>query len=124
MSHPGQDRPEAADDVEEWISLPILVLILAFAFFLVTVFQTQRRNVRPWKANPLVMLLADVDEELRHQSAVSGGLEKVKGLSNSVAKARLGLHWPVAGGLLFTSGAHRDENASKRNVTNMTEQHD
>ena len=78
--------------------------------------------MRPWKANPLVMLPADVDEDVRQQSVVTGGLDNVKGLSDSVARATLGLRWPIGDGLLFTTGTRRGEVVSKRNTTDITEQ--
>ena len=66
-----QDRLEAADNTEEWISLPILEPILAFAFSVVTVFQLPTRNVRPWRANSLVVLLAKMNKATRQQSLLT-----------------------------------------------------
>ena len=52
------------------------------------------------------MLLANVDKELRQQLVVGGALDRVNGLSGSVAKVRLGLHRPTVDGLLFTTGIY------------------
>lgn len=70
------------------------------------------------------MLLAKMDEGTRQHSLVSGELDRVKGLHDSLAKTKLGLKWSAADELLFTTGVHPDEHASKRHATHMTDQHD
>ena len=97
---------------------------MAFVFFVLTIIQTQRRDVRPWKANPLVMLLASVDEELQQRSIAAGQLERHRGLEKAIAKEKVSLHWPPAGVLVFTTGVHSDVVASKRGSIYTSERHD
>jgi len=46
-----------------WISYPALMLALGIVHFLATVWQAIRLGIYPWKANPIVPLLIEVDNE-------------------------------------------------------------
>ncbi|KAI0973611.1 hypothetical protein F4678DRAFT_406196 [Xylaria arbuscula] len=88
-----------------WISLPVVVLILSYTFLAMTIEQTRRIAVQPWKGDVLVMAFADVDTDVKTTIATSGALDCPRGLDKAVGDVRVGLGSNFSEGIVFSSSS-------------------
>lgn len=59
-----------------WLAFPIAMLAGSIVFFAVTVWTTHKQHVRPWKSDPIALLLCSVDETIKEKYNMGGNIEK------------------------------------------------
>ncbi|KAJ9616709.1 hypothetical protein H2200_000428 [Cladophialophora chaetospira] len=82
-----------------WLAFPLSVLLLSHVFLALTISQTTRRHVRPWKKARVPLLLAGLDDEIRQ--AAKGGLHSRPGLENVVGQTNVRLKYDDGDQIVF-----------------------
>lgn len=72
-----------------WLSFPLILLVGGLIFLCLTIYETHRRNVRPWKGRRVPLLLARLDDSVRAQA--QGGLVSRTGLDDRVGNLHVRL---------------------------------
>ena len=102
---------EANLNCTDWITLPIAVLILAYAFLVATMLETQRKTALPWKSNPLILALAETDESVRNDFFAAGALSAPKACEKIASATKVGLRYRSAQSLTFVREETKSGNA-------------
>ncbi|KAF1352449.1 hypothetical protein BDV97DRAFT_397475 [Delphinella strobiligena] len=50
-----------------WLAFPTAMLTGSIIFFVVTVWSTNKQRVRPWKSDPIALLLCSIDETIKER---------------------------------------------------------
>ena len=74
-----------------WLAFPLALLLLGQVFLGLTIHQTKRRRVEPWKGARIPLLLAEVDDIVKE--AAKGGLYSRSGLEERVGKTKVRLQY-------------------------------
>jgi hypothetical protein len=74
-----------------WLAFPLSLVLAGLVFLVLTILQTRRRLVRPWKGHRMPLLLAAVDGDIRKMA--SGGLHRRTGLEDRIGKIRMRLEF-------------------------------
>ncbi|KAJ9649959.1 hypothetical protein H2198_010717 [Neophaeococcomyces mojaviensis] len=103
-----------------WLSLPLLTILVGFAFLAWTIFDTKRHNVPLWKGSILALMFHGFQEgQLKGQIVA----ESVSGMERMARNMAVTLREnDVEGRTVFTSGSafNEDEQARKRNTMPRT----
>ena len=67
------------------------VLLLAHVFLVLTIIQTQRKAVLPWKADPLMLAVVDCDEDVRSKLMPTGTIYRPEKLHGTARTTEMGL---------------------------------
>ena len=74
-----------------WLAFPLLIVVLGQIFLGMTIHQTRRRRVQPWKGARVPLLLANIDDEVK--KAAKGGLYSRSGLDEQVGEIKVRLEY-------------------------------
>jgi hypothetical protein len=83
-----------------WLTLPLGLLVVGQIFLSVTVWQTQRKAVRPWKDLRLPLLLASVEDSVRVHAR--NGLKSRMGLEERVGMIEVEVEYDGEDNISFT----------------------
>lgn len=75
----------------DWISLPAVVLVVAYMSLLVTIAQTERRDVRPWKSDASMLVFADLDRSIAESAIANEALLRPGGMKTTIGTTKVGL---------------------------------
>ena len=82
-----------------WLAFPLGLLVSAQIFLVMTILQTRRRCVRPWKGHRLPLLLADTDDIVKEMA--EGGLDTRNGLEDRVGRMTVRLEFDERNEIVF-----------------------
>jgi hypothetical protein len=74
-----------------WLLYPLGQLVSGYVFLLITIWQTRRRCVQPWKSLRLPLLLSGIDDSIKEHAR--GGLNSRTGLEERVGKVKVWLEY-------------------------------
>lgn len=82
-----------------WLAFPLALLLFGLVFLALTIWQTKRMRVLPWKGARLPLLLASIDDEVRQ--AAKGGLLSRSGLEERVGNMKVRLEYSDGDDIAF-----------------------
>ena len=74
-----------------WIALPAVLVVSSLVTLVITILRTARSPVEAWKGSPLVLLLMNVDENIRWRA--SGDMDRHNGITRVVLRTDQSGNW-------------------------------
>ena len=82
-----------------WIALPAVLVVSSLVTLVITILGTAKSPVEAWKVSPLVLLLMNVDENIRWRA--SGDMDRHNNIEESVVRTRVVLRTDHSGNSNF-----------------------
>ncbi|MCJ1439710.1 MAG: hypothetical protein MMC23_000191 [Stictis urceolatum] len=82
-----------------WLAYPLALLSIGLAFLGLTIYNTRRHQVRPWRGHRVPLLLAHLDENVRLRA--KGGMRHRTGLDDRVGETRVRLDFDGDDNIVF-----------------------
>lgn len=74
----------------EWIILPAVLVVSSLALLIVTILETAKGPIGPWKGSPLLYLFTDMDRDIKKRA--TGRMHNYNDLQKAVGKMRVNLY--------------------------------